>query len=180
MDIINEDIFIHIISQFNYDYGNLKKISETSKYSNLVISNETNLKDIIKEKRDRYHCKMLVNNLASMIHIKFEFEFDNGLFITATEYDTNTVFINKYIKRMNKECIGYLYEFIKYYYLHRITNIYNNTYIHITIAKDLYKVILSIDKNYIIPDNNIIKWVKIKTGISGISGDTIGLDNILK
>ena len=71
---------------------------------------------------------------------------------------------------MNIECIQYLYEFIECNYSNRSTNIYNNTRIPLTISKDLYHIILSIDKNYIVPDNNIVKWLKINTGMTGLTG----------
>jgi hypothetical protein len=181
MDIINNDIFIQIISEFKDDYVNLKKLSETSKNSNHIILNETNFKEIVKQKRDRYNCKMLESNLESFIHIKFKFgnisEYST-LFVKTT-FNKNKVLINKYIDLMNNECIQYLYEFIECNYLNRSTNIYNNTRIPITISKDLYKIILCIDKNYVISDNNIVKWLKIKTGITGLKGATVSLANLI-
>jgi hypothetical protein len=172
MELICKDYFTNIISHFKDDYVNLKKLSETNKKSNHIILNETNFKDIVKQKRDRYNCKMLENNLESLIHIKFEFTniLKFAMLCVKTEFDNNIVLINKYINLMNSDCIQYLYEFILCNYSNRSTNIYNNTRIPLTISKDLYNIILSIDKNYTIPDNNVVKWLKINTGLEDMIG----------
>jgi hypothetical protein len=79
---------------------------------------------------------------------------------------------------MDRDCIQYLYEFIKSNHAIRSTNVYNNTRIPLTVAKEFHRIILSIDKNYVIPDNNIVKWLKINTGIEGVTEGLEGLERL--
>jgi hypothetical protein len=54
-------------------YCELKKLSEINKSSNAFIKRETNLKDIVRTKRNKYNCDMLAGNLIK----KFRYELDN-------------------------------------------------------------------------------------------------------
>lgn len=40
------------------DYRELKKLSEINKYSNIFVKNETKIKHIVYEKRNKYNCDM--------------------------------------------------------------------------------------------------------------------------
>jgi hypothetical protein len=121
---------------------------------------------------------MLETNLESLIHIKFKFHFSNITAFVNNKLNKNIVLISKYTTLMDRDCIQHLYELIKSNHAIRSTNVYNNTRIPLTVAKEFYRIILSIDKNYVIPDNNIVKWLKINTGIEGVTEGLEGLERL--
>jgi hypothetical protein len=58
MNFTDTDYFAHI-AKYLGSYCELKKPSEINKSSNIFVKEETNFKNIVKEKRNKYNCDML-------------------------------------------------------------------------------------------------------------------------
>jgi hypothetical protein len=174
-DFTDKDYFVNIV-RFLDGYCELKKLSEINKSSNVFIKRETNFKDIVSAKRNKYNCDMLEGNLIK----KFRYELDNDYrktldklkkstknYKTLTDkecfymmYRQNVVL---YTKKMNKKCLPYLEDIITYYFQekNRRNNEINN-YIQKTslyISKYLYNIILSSKNNYKLKNENILLWI---------------------
>ena len=58
MNFTNKDYFANI-TKYLQSYCELKKLSEINKSSNNFVKEETNFKNIAREKRNKYNCDML-------------------------------------------------------------------------------------------------------------------------
>ena len=169
----DKDYFVNIVKYLD-GYCELKKMSEINRSSNTLIKCETNLKKIVKEKRNRYNCDMLKSNLVK----KFRYENDNDYrktldklkkstknYKTLTDkecfymmYRQNVVL---YTKKMNKSCLPYLEDIISYYFQEKnkrdnFANIYIQK-MSLYISKHLYNIILSFNNK--LKNENIVLWL---------------------
>lgn len=155
MNFTDTDYFANI-ARYLDGYCELKKLSEINKTSNTFIKKETNLKDIVKKKRDKYNCDMFESNLIK----KFRHELFNN---RDRSYLIAKCNIAKYESRMNKECLAYLEDIISYYFQekNKRENELNNYIqkISIYISGILYNIILSFNNNYRLKNNNIALWI---------------------
>lgn len=58
MNFTDTDYFAHI-AKYLQGYCELKKPSEINKSSNIFVKEETNFKNIVREKKNKYNCDML-------------------------------------------------------------------------------------------------------------------------
>lgn len=167
--------YIANIAKYLEGYSELKKLSEINKSSNDFVKRETNLRDIVKEKRNKYNCDMLKYYLSKKISYELNNDYKktiNRLKKSTKNYKTLTdkewtylTFKNNaylYTNSMNKGCFPYLEDIILYYYNLKNKNNWLNTDISkvsIQISKTLYDIILSIDNNYKLKDENILLWI---------------------
>ena len=100
-DFTDKDYFVNI-ARFLEGYCELKKLSGINKSSNDFIKRKTNLKDIVYDKRNKYNCDMLKNNLIMRIRCKNDKNINRN--------------IEKYKRRMNADCLPYLEDIITYYF----------------------------------------------------------------
>ena len=154
MNFTNTDYFATIAMHLN-GYSDYKKLSEINKFSNDFVNRETNLRDIVKEKRDKYNCDMLENYLIKKIRC----ELDNN----ARSGVNYKIHIAKYMNMMNKDCLPYLEDIISYYFQEKNRRDHGlNNYtqkISISVSKILYNIILSFDNNYRLKNKNIELWI---------------------
>ena len=161
MDIVNEDFFANIVAYITDDYITFKKLSETNKKANSIILSETNFKQIVKEKRDRYHCKMIEKNIENIMRIKLNLNLNKMSEYINKKINNNVILVNKYSTLMNNECTKYLYEIIEYNYIIQSMELDNNTcLLSLSVSKELYNIILFINKYYIFPNYDILEWLK--------------------
>jgi hypothetical protein len=174
-DFTDKDYFVNIV-RFLDGYCELKKLSGINKSSNAFIKRETNFKDIVRAKRNKYNCDMLKSYLIK----KFRYELDNDYkkilnkvrksvnnFRSLTDkeslYMTYKINACIYTNSMNKKCLPYLEDIISYYFQEknkRDLGLNNYTQkISISISKILYNIILSFDNNYRLKNKNIELWI---------------------
>jgi hypothetical protein len=176
MNITDIDCFENIAKHLNLnDYCELKKLSEINKSSYTFVKNNTNLKYIVKEKRNRYNCNMLKCYLIKKISYEINNNYNKTLdklkksiknFKTLTDkeclymmFRSNVVF---YSKKMNKSCIPYLEDIISYYFNEKNKNNWSNNDIHKTskyISRIIHNIILSLNNNYKLKNENILLWI---------------------
>ena len=155
MNFTNTDYFAIIVMYLD-GYTDYKKVSEINKFSNNFVKCETNLKDIVKDKRNGYNCDMLENYLIKKIRC----ELDKNV---KTDYSNYKRQIVKYMNIINKDCIPYIENIISYYFEEKNKK-YNglNNYIQkisISVSKILYNIILSFDNNYKLKNKNVELWI---------------------
>ena len=174
MNFTDTDYFAHI-AKYLGSYCELKKLSEINKSSNIFVKEETNFKNIMREKRNKYNCDMLkyylikkisyeINNDYKKILYKVKKSFKNYKSLTDKEslYIMYKINAYKYTNSMNKRCLPYLEDIISYYFNEKNKNNRYNNDIHkasIQISKHLYNIILSIDNNYKLKNENTILWI---------------------
>ena len=173
-DFSDKDYFASIVKYLEC-YCELKKLSEINKSSNIFIKNNTNLKNIVNEKKNKYNCDMLNYCLNKKILYEFNNDYKKTInrlkkstknFKTLTDKECSYLLFRNnahiYNKLMNKHCLKYLEDIISYYFNEKNKKNWLNTDIHKTslqISKILYNIILSIDNNYKLKNNNIILWI---------------------
>ena len=173
-DFSDKDYFASIVKYLEC-YCELKKLSEINKSSNIFIKNNTNLKNIVNEKKNKYNCDMLNYCLNKKILYEFNNDYKKTInrlkkstknFKTLTDKECSYLLFRNnahiYTKLMNKHCLKYLEDIISYYFNEKNKKNWLNTDIHKTslqISKNLYNIILSIDNNYKLKNNNIILWI---------------------
>jgi hypothetical protein len=150
-DFTDTDYFSNIVKYLD-GYCELKKLSEINKSSNAFIKRETNLKDIVYDKRNKYNCDMLKNYLIMRIRYK--------------NINRN---IEKYKSRMNADCLPYLEDIITYYFneKNKIDAGLNIQQTSIYVSRSLYNIILSLSlslslslkNNYKLKNENIEIWL---------------------
>jgi hypothetical protein len=146
-DFTDKDYFVNI-ARFLEGYCELKKLSGINKSSNDFIKRKTNLKDIVYDKRNKYNCDMLKNNLIMRIRCK--------------NINRN---IEKYKRRMNADCLPYLEDIITYYFneKNKINAGLNIQHTSIYVSRSLYNIILSLSlslkNNYKLKNENIEIWL---------------------
>ena len=174
-DFTDTDYFSNIVKYLD-GYCDLKKLSEINKSSNAFIKLETNLKDIVRTKRNKYNCDMLERNLIK----KFRYENDNDYdyrktlaklkkstknYITLTDkecfYMRFRNDVELYTKKMNKKCLPYLEDIITYYFneKNKINAGVNIQKTSLYISKYLYNIILSSKNNYKLKNENVVIWL---------------------
>jgi hypothetical protein len=173
MNFTNKDYFAIIVNNLQ-NYCELKKLSEINKSSNIFIKKETNLKDIVREKRIKYNCDMLKCNLVK----KYSYELNNDYnktinklkkstknYMTLTDkeclyltFRRNTI---QYTNLMNKRCLPYLEDIISYYFneKNKFNAGLNTKMISLYVSKYLYNIILSYNNNYKLKNKNIVLWI---------------------
>jgi hypothetical protein len=149
-DFTDKDYFVNI-ARFLEGYCDLKKLSEINKSSNALIKRETNLKDIVYKKRNKYNCDMLKNYLIMR---------------NRNKNDKNVKrIIENYKRRMNADCLPYLEDIITYYFneKNKINAGLNIQQTSIYISRILYNIILSLSlsliNNYKLKNENIEIWL---------------------
>ncbi len=182
MNFTDKDYFAYI-TKYLQRYCELKKLSEINKSSNNFVKNETNFKSIVKEKRSKYNCDMLIYYLIEKISYELNNNYNktiNMLKKSTKNYKTLTdkecsylnfkINAKLYTKLMNKRSLPYLEDIIlklpisTNYITNYITKINVNKDIHtnkisIQISKILYNIILSIDKNYKFKNETAVLWI---------------------
>jgi hypothetical protein len=172
-DFTDKDYFVNIVKYLD-GYCELKKLSEINKSSNAFIKRETNFKDIVRAKRNKYNCDMLKINLNK----KYRYELDNDyrktldkLKKSTKNYKTLTdkecfymrfrYDVALYTKKMNKKCLPYLEDIITYYFneKNKINAGVNIRKTSLYISKYLYNIILSFKNNYKLKNENIVIWL---------------------
>lgn len=147
-DFTDKDYFVNI-ARFLEGYCDLKKLSEINKSSNALIKRETNLKDIVYKKRNKYNCDMLKNYLIMR---------------NRNKNDKNIKrIIENYKRRMNADCLPYLEDIITYYFneKNKINAGLNIQQTSIYISRILYNIILSLSlkNNYKLKNKNVVIWL---------------------
>lgn len=149
-DFTDKDYFVNI-ARFLEGYCDLKKLSEINKSSNALIKRETNLKDIVYKKRNKYNCDMLKNYLIMR---------------NRNKNDKNVKrIIENYKRRMNADCLPYLEDIITYYFneKNKINAGLNIQQTSIYISRILYNIILSLSlslkNNYKLKNKNVVIWL---------------------
>jgi hypothetical protein len=149
-DFTDKDYFVNI-ARFLEGYCELKKLSGINKSSNDFIKRKTNLKDIVYDKRNKYNCDMLKNNLIMRIRCKNDKNINRN--------------IEKYKSRMNADCLPYLEDIITYYFneKNKINAGLNIQQTSIYVSRSLYNIILSLSlslkNNYKLKNENIVIWL---------------------
>jgi hypothetical protein len=149
-DFTDKDYFVNI-ARFLEGYCDLKKLSEINKSSNALIKRETNLKDIVYKKRNKYNCDMLKNYLIMRNRNK------NDKYVKRI--------IENYKRRMNADCLPYLEDIITYYFneKNKINAGLNIQQTSIYISRILYNIILSLSlslkNNYKLKNKNVVIWL---------------------
>jgi hypothetical protein len=174
-DFTGKDYFVNIV-RFLDGYCELKKLSEINKSSNAFVKRETNLKDIVRAKRNKYNCDMLEGNLIKKIRYELDNDYRKTLdklkkstknYKTLTDKECFYMMFRQHVvlysKKMNKKCLPYLEDIISYYFQEknkRDLGLNNYTQkISISISKILYNIILSFDNNYRLKNKNIELWI---------------------
>jgi hypothetical protein len=174
-DFTDKDYFVNIV-RFLDGYCELKKLSEITKSSNAFIKRETNFKDIVRAKRNKYNCDMLKGNLIK----KFRYELDNDYrktldklkkstknYKTLTDKECFYMMFRQHVvlysKKMNTKCLPYLEDIITYYFNEKNkgnagVNIQKTS---LYISKYLYNIILSLSSknNYKLKNENVVIWL---------------------
>ena len=182
MNFTDTDYFAHI-AKYLQSYCELKKLSEINKSSNNFVKEETNFKNIVREKKNKYNCDMLKYYLKEKISYELNNNYNktiNMLKKSTKNYKTLTdkecsylnckINAKLYTKLMNKHSLPYLEDIIlklpisSNYITNYITKINMNKDIHtnkisIQISKILYNIILSIDKNYKFKNETAVLWI---------------------
>jgi hypothetical protein len=175
MNFTDTDYFSNIVKYLD-GYSELKKLSEINKSSNAFIKRETNIKDIVRAKRNKYNCDMLEGNLIKKIRYELDNDYRKTLdklkkstknYKTLTDKECFYMMYRQhvvlYTKKMNKKCLPYLEDIISYYFNEKNIKSHGlNNYtqkISISISKILYNTILSIDNNYRLKNNNVLLWL---------------------
>jgi hypothetical protein len=172
-DFTDKDYFVNI-ARFLEGYCDLKKLSEINKSSNALIKRETNLKDIVRTKRNKYNCDMLERNLIK----KFRYEHDNDYrktldklkkstknYKTLTDKECLYMMFRQHVvlysKKMNEKCLPYLEDIITYYFneKNKINAGLNIQKMSLYISKYLYNIILSSKNNYKLKNENVVIWL---------------------
>jgi hypothetical protein len=172
-DFTDKDYFVNIVKYLD-GYCELKKLSEINKSSNAFIKRETNFKDIVRAKRNKYNCDMLKINLNK----KYRYELDNDYRKTLDKLKKSTKNyktltdkecfymrfrndVELYTKKMNKKCLPYLEDIITYYFneKNKINAGVNIRKTSLYISKYLYNIILSFKNNYKLKNENIVIWL---------------------
>jgi hypothetical protein len=175
MNFTDTDYFSNIVKYLG-GYSELKKLSEINKSSNAFIKRETNFKDIVRTKRNKYNCDMLEGNLIKKIRYELDNDYRKTLdklkkstknYKTLTDKECFYMMYRQHVvlysKKMNKKCSPYLEDIISYYFQEKNKRDHGlNNYtqkISISISKILYNIILSFDNNYRLKNKNIELWI---------------------
>jgi hypothetical protein len=172
-DFTDKDYFVNIV-RFLDGYCELKKLSEINKSSNSFIKRETNFKDIVSAKRNKYNCDMLEGNLIKKIRYELDNDYRKTLdklkkstknYKTLTDKECFYMMFRQHVvlysKKMNKKCLPYLEDIITYYFneKNKINAGVNIRKTSLYISKYLYNIILSSKNNYKLKNENIVIWL---------------------
>lgn len=169
----DKDYYENII-RYLQGYCELKKLSEINKLSNIFVKEQTNLKSIVSDKRDKYNCDMLEYYLHSKISYELNTNynktinmlkksFKNYKSLTDKEWSYLTFKNNAkvYTRLMNIRCLSYLEDIISYYFneKNKINAGLNTKMISLHVSKYLYNIILSYNNNYKLKNEKIVLWL---------------------
>lgn len=173
MNFTDKDYFANI-AKYLQGYCELKKLSEINKSSNDLVKRETNLRDIVKDKRNKYNCDMLEYYLHSKISYELNNDykktinmlkksFKNYKSLTDKEWSYLTFKNNAYLytNSMNIRCLPYLEDIISYYFneKNKFNAGLNTKMISLHVSKYLYNIILSYNNNYKLKNEKILLWL---------------------